>query len=54
MNTAAALPMYLDNNQSLLDTLRQSFSSPGPRGAQVALCSDCCGSNGDSCNTPEG
>lgn len=55
-DAAAALPLqaFALNNQSRLDTLNQSmFAVPGPRGAQTALCSDCCGSNGNSCETPE-
>lgn len=47
--SAATFPMMVQANQSLLDSLGTSFVMPGPRGAQVAFCSDCCSCNGNDC-----
>ena len=50
---AATLEDFAVSNQNLLDSVKQAFSSPGPRGAQGVFCSDCCTSNGNDCGPQE-
>lgn len=49
MNNAGLIEASIAANNAVVEKLGAVFNFVGPRGAQTALCSDCCSSNGNDC-----
>lgn len=49
MNNVNFIEASIAASNEAIEKLGTVFNFVGPRGKQAALCSDCCGSNGNDC-----
>lgn len=49
LNNVNFIEASISASNAVVEKLGNAFNFVGPRGAQTALCSDCCGSNGNDC-----